>query len=108
MSGHVTKPEKWQTFSKASLNGSECNLNNTNSRNASITGSITYIVEIGKPERQVREASHCGSKQQQISHAMITLLLLVRATYIWVLFFADIPFVVNRTFNATPTERLQQ
>jgi len=28
--------------------------------------------------------------------------------YIWVLFFANIPFVVNRTFNATPTERLQQ
>jgi len=39
---------------------------------------------------------------------MITLLLLVRATYIWVLFFAHIPFVVNRTFNATLTERLQQ
>jgi len=72
MSGHVTTPEKWQTFSKASLNGSECNLNNTNSRNASITGSITYIVAIGKPEWQVREASHCGSKQQQISdHSII-------------------------------------
>jgi len=39
---------------------------------------------------------------------MITLLLLVRATYIWVLCFAHIPFVVNRTFNAMPTERLQQ
>jgi len=38
---------------------------------------------------------------------MITLLLLVRATYIWVLFFAHIPFMVNRTFNATPTEWLQ-
>jgi len=38
---------------------------------------------------------------------MITLLLLVRATYIWVLFFAHIPFVVNHTFNATPPERLQ-
>jgi len=38
---------------------------------------------------------------------MITLLLLVRATYIWVVFFAHIPFVVNRTFNPTPTERLQ-
>ena len=31
----------------------------------------------------------------------ITLLLLVPATYIWVLFFAHIPFAVNRTFNAT-------
>jgi len=27
--------------------------------------------------------------------------------YIWVLFFAHIPFLVNHTFNATPTERLQ-
>jgi len=38
---------------------------------------------------------------------MITLLLLVCATYVWVLFFAHIPFVVNRTFNATTTEMLQ-
>ena len=36
---------------------------------------------------------------------MITLLLLVHVTYVWVLFFAHIPFIVN---NATPTERLQQ
>jgi len=33
--------------------------------------------------------------------------LLVRATYIWVLFFTHIPFDVNRTFNATPTESWQ-
>jgi len=39
---------------------------------------------------------------------MITLLLLVRATYIRVLFFAHISFVVNHTFNTMPTERLQQ
>jgi len=31
----------------------------------------------------------------------------VRASYMWVLFFAHIPFVVDRTFNVTPTERLQ-
>jgi len=31
----------------------------------------------------------------------ITLLLFVRATYILVLFFAHIPFVVNRTFNVS-------
>ena len=37
----------------------------------------------------------------------ITLLLLVRATYIIVLFFTHIPFVVNHTINATPPERLQ-
>ena len=38
----------------------------------------------------------------------ITPLLLVCVTYIRVLLFAHIPFVVNRTFNATPTKRLQQ
>jgi len=42
-----------------------------------------HFVAIGKPERNVRKASHCGSKQQQRSCAAITLLLLVRATYIW-------------------------
>jgi len=36
------------------------------------------------------------------------LLLLARLTYIMVLFFAHIPFVVNHTINATPPERLQQ
>jgi len=36
-----------------------------------------------------------------------TLLMLVRATYIMVLFFTHIPFVVNHTINATPPERLQ-
>ena len=38
---------------------------------------------------------------------MITLLLLVHATYVWVLFFAHISFMVNHTFNATPVEKLQ-
>ena len=63
---------------------------------------------IGNPEQQVRKASHCGSKKQKRSCAAITLILLVRATYIWVLFFAHIPFMVNHTFNATPTEKLQE
>jgi len=35
------------------------------------------------------------------------LLLLARATYIMVLFFAHIPLVVNHTINATPPERFQ-
>jgi len=34
----------------------------------------------------------------------ITLLLLGRATYIWVLCFTHIPFVVSRAFSATPAE----
>ena len=41
-------------------------------------------------------------------HPTITFLLLVCATYIWVSYFTHIPFMVNRTFNATLTERLQQ
>jgi len=66
-------------------------------------------VAIGNPERHVRKASHCGSKQQQSSHAMITLLLLVRATFMYgVVLHAHLPFVVNHTTNATPPERLQQ
>jgi len=36
------------------------------------------------------------------------LLLLARATYIMVLFFTNIRFVVNQIINATPPERLQQ
>jgi len=35
------------------------------------------------------------------------LLLLARASYIMVLFFTHIPFMVNHTINATPPERLQ-
>jgi len=37
--------------------------------------SLTVLlcgVAIGNPERHMRKASHCGSKQQQSSHAMIT------------------------------------
>jgi len=67
-----------------------------------------HFVAIGNPERHVRRASHRGSKQQQRSPDEITLLLLVRATYIMVLFFTHISFVVNHTINATPPERLQQ
>jgi len=38
---------------------------------------------------------------------MLTLSLHVRAKCIWVLLFMHISFVVNRTFNVTPTERLK-
>ena len=40
-------------------------------------------------------------------HARNLLLLLARSTYIMVLFFTHIAFVVNHTINATPPERLQ-
>jgi len=40
-------------------------------------------VAIGNPEQHVHKASHCGSKQQWSSHAMITPLLLVHATYMY-------------------------
>jgi len=40
-------------------------------------------------------------------YVVLILYLLVCDTYIWVLFFRYIPFVANRTFNATLTEWLQ-
>ena len=39
---------------------------------------------------------------------LITLLLFVRATYIWMLCFTHMPFVVNRTFNVTLTKIFHQ
>ena len=56
---------------------------------------IQATVAIGNPERLVRKASHCGSKQQQSYICMV-------------LFFTHIPFTVNHTFHAKPPERLQQ
>jgi len=53
-------------------------------------------------------ASQALLEVTRLDHSIrIALLLLVCATYILVLFFTHIPFVVNRTMNATPTERLQ-
>jgi len=53
-------------------------------------------------------ASQALLEVTRLDHSIgITLLLLVCPTYIRVLFFTHIPFVVNRTTNATPTERLQ-
>jgi len=69
-------------------------------------GHSTILLRSEKPERHVRKASHCGSKQQQRSYAAITLIACSRHAYI-LLFFAHIPFVVNHTINATPAERLQ-
>jgi len=69
--------------------------------------SKQHFIVIGKPRRQVCKASHCGSKQQWRSHVVFILFLLVCDTYIWVLFFTYVPFVANRTFNTTLTERLQ-
>jgi len=67
---------------------------------------MEYIscVAIKKLERQVLIASHCGSKQQ--SRSLYYYCLFV--SYIFVPCSAHIPFVVNRTFNATPTASLQQ
>ena len=50
--------------------------------------------------------SHVNISSATTSQSL--LLLLARATYIMVLFFTHIPFVVNHTINVTPPERLQQ
>jgi len=44
-----------------------------------------HSVAIGEPKHQACKAWQCGSKQQQRSHVMMNLLLLVCATHIWVL-----------------------
>jgi len=64
-----------------------------------------HFVVIEKAEQQVRKTSHCGTKQHYRSHVVLILFLFVRAT--WVSVFRHIPFVVNRTFTTTLTERLQ-
>jgi len=76
----------------------------------------------------VRKASHCGSNRDHTPRPLFayarryvqsftsaetprcdhSVIACLRHIYIWVSFFAHIPFVVNHTFNAAPTERLQQ
>ena len=69
-------------------------------------GHSTILLRSEKPERHVRKASHCGSKQQRSSHAMITIVACSRHRHTWSLHTSR--FMVNHTFNTTPTERLQQ
>jgi len=68
--------------------------------------SISYAnsAVIGKPERQEREASHTVTAS---NHRDRSIIACSHHIYV-VLFFAHIPFVVNRTFNTTPMKRLQQ
>jgi len=68
-----------------------------------------HFVAIRKPELQVLKASHCGSNKATMEitwrdHSIIV----CSPIHIWVLFFAHISFVVNRTFTTTSTESLQQ
>ena len=66
-----------------------------------------HFFVIGRAEQQLLKASHCGSKQQQGSHVVLILFLLIRTLCIWVLLFTHIPFVVKRPFNTALTQRLQ-
>jgi len=50
---------------------------------------------------------HTVAASNKRVHRLRSLLLLVRTTYIWVLFFACIAFMVNNAFSAMPVERLQ-
>jgi len=70
---------------------------------------VVSCVTIGKPEQQLRKASHCGSNNND--HLMRSLcyhFFAPHIMYILMLFFAHIPLVMNCTFNATPELRLQQ
>jgi len=65
-------------------------------------------IAIGNPEQHVRKASTVAASDNWDHASQSLFLLLPRATYIMVLFFKQIPFVVNHTINAMPRERLQK
>jgi len=68
---------------------------------------IRKHVAIRKPEPQVHNATHCGSKQQRdLAPQSISYCLLAPLTY-RMLFFVHISFTVNGTLNTAP-KRLQQ
>jgi len=68
-----------------------------------------HSVAIRKPEWQVHKSfTLAASNIRDDALQSLCYCLFAPYIYIWALFFAHIPFVVNRTFNATLTKRLQQ
>jgi len=49
----------------------------------STSWSQHHFVAIGNPERHMRKASHCGSKEQKSWHAMVTIIASSRHVYVW-------------------------
>jgi len=68
-------------------------------------GHSTIWLRLESPSSKCTKL-HTMAASNNRDHA-ITLLLLVRARLV-LLFFTHLLFMVNHTFNATPTERLQQ
>ena len=56
----------------------------------------------------VQSFTQCQQATTEITLCDYSVIVCSRHMYIWVLFFAHIPFVVNHIFNATSAERLQQ
>jgi len=73
----------------------------------STSWSQHHFVAIGNPSGMCAKLRTVAAINNKDHAPQSLLLLLVRATYIMVLFFTHIPFVVNHTINATPPERLQ-
>jgi len=48
-----------------------------------------------------------SNNRNHLARSLYYCLFTAHATFIWVLFFAHIPLVVNHTFKATPNKRLQ-
>jgi len=71
--------------------------------------SEMFLLQLESPGRKCAKL-HTVAASSNRDHMPWSLYygLLAPYLYVWVVFFALIPFVVNRTFNATPTERLQQ
>ena len=65
-------------------------------------------IAIGNPSGMYTKLRTVAAENNRDYAPQSLLLLIARATYLMVLFFTHIPFVVNQTINATPPERLQQ
>ena len=80
-----------------------------NSARPSHPGYSTILLRSDIPSGMCAKLRTVAAASNNREHALQSLLLLLaRATYMMVLFFPHIPFVVNHTINATPPERLQQ
>jgi len=67
-----------------------------------------YAVAIGKARAACAQSFALWQQATiEITRRDHSVIACSRHTYIWVLSFAHIPFVVNYTINATPKERLQ-
>ena len=79
-----------------------------NSARPSHPGHSTILLRSEIPRGMCAKLRTVAASNNRDHASLSLLLLLARASYIMVLFFTHIPFVVNHIIDATPPERLQQ